>query len=93
MEQYPEPLFLANHNGKPGTYHSLVWDVAFSPDGQILASGGGDGKINLWSAADGRRLNTFEGHQAGVTCLAFSPDGEWLASGSLDASVRFWRVK
>jgi WD40 repeat protein len=71
----------------------LIWDLAFSPDGQILASAGGDGEISLWSTEDGQRLDLFQGHREGVTCLAFSPDGAWLASGSLDASVRFWSVK
>ena len=93
MELYPEPLFQSSHDGRKNTFQTLVWDVAFSPDGKILASAGGDGKIVLWSVADGQVMLTFEGHQAGVTCLAFSPDGNWLATGSLDASVRFWRVK
>jgi WD40 repeat protein len=93
MERYPEPVLKTDHNGREKTYQTLVWDVVFSPDGQILASAGGDGKVNLWAVTDGQRVNSFEGHQAGVTCLGFSPDGNWLATGSLDASVRFWRVK
>jgi len=93
MEKYPEPLYRFSHNGNANTYQTLVWDVAFSPDGKILASAGGDEKIVLWSMATGQPVKTFAGHQASVTCLAFSPDGGWLASGSLDASVRFWRLK
>ncbi len=93
MDSYPEPVWKTSHNGRPNTFRTLVWDIAFSPDGQILASAGGDGEIVFWSVANGQHIQTLTGHQAGVTCLAFSPDGKWLATGSLDASVRLWSVK
>ncbi len=93
MDNYPEPVWKASHHGKATTYQTLIWKVAFSPDGQILASAGGDGYVVLWSATDGQRLQVFAGHQAAVTSLAFSPDGDWMATGGLDASVRFWRIR
>ena len=40
----------------------LVWSVAFSPDGQKLASGSSDKKVLLWDPQTGERLNTLEGH-------------------------------
>ncbi len=89
-KKYPEPVFMDAHSGSLGTFRSLVWDTQFSPDGQMVASAGGDGNIFLWDLASGEKVQSFYGHQAAVTCLAFSPDGRWLASGGLDAVVRFW---
>jgi WD40 repeat protein len=39
-----------------------VQSVAFSPDGQTLASGSWDNTVRLWRVADGRLLRTLEGH-------------------------------
>jgi hypothetical protein len=62
--------------------------VAYSTDGQWLASGGLDGVILLSSKANKMEPNVLQEHTAGVESLAFSPDGKHLASGSRDARVR-----
>jgi len=59
-----------------------VWMVAYSPDGQLLASGGNDKKVKLWNANTGELLKTLEGHVAGIGKMKFSPDGRLLASNS-----------
>jgi len=69
-----------------------VHSVAFSPDGQILASGSEDGTVRLWLAADGTLLRTLEGHTDSVLSVAFSPNGQTLASGLEDKTVRLWRA-
>jgi WD40 repeat protein len=69
-----------------------VWTIAFSPDGQMLASGSDDQTIRLWNARDGNCLKVLQGHTSGVTSVRFSPNGQTLASGSEDASVRLWSV-
>jgi len=56
-----------------------VWCVEFSPDGRLLASGGGDGRVILWNAVTGAELQRFCGHQCGVYRVAFSPDGKTMA--------------
>ncbi len=66
--------------------------LAFSPDGQLLATAGSDGIIYLWNAADGLFLRTLEGHSGSIRDLAFSPDGHLLASVSADGSLRLWGV-
>jgi WD40 repeat protein len=74
----------------------VVASLAFSPDGQTLASGGWDGKVRLWSVAGGEQVITLEGHSGKVRAVAFAPDGQVLASGgeSPDRSgeVFLWRA-
>jgi WD40 repeat protein/serine/threonine protein kinase len=70
----------------------LVTTLAYSPDGTLLASGGRDGLIHLWSAEDGTLQQTLslQGQEAAYS-LAFSPDGTLLASGS-ESGLRLWNV-
>lgn len=69
-----------------------VYTVAFSPDGQLLASGGDDNAVILWDIADGSEHESFIEHGKSVMSIAFSPDGHLLASASLDGFVRLWPV-
>ncbi|MDB5691809.1 MAG: hypothetical protein JWO81_872 [Alphaproteobacteria bacterium] len=65
--------------------------LAFSPDGSLLAASAANGTILLWPTherAKPRRLV----QEGGVTSLAFSGDGRLLASGGYDGTVRLWRV-
>ena len=59
---------------------SGILDVAFSPDGQTILSGGGE--LILWDATTGEILHTFEGHKPGIWGVAFSPDGQTILSGA-----------
>jgi WD40 repeat protein len=69
-----------------------VSSVAFSPDGEALASGSYDQTIRFWEATSGKGLLTLGGHADYVLCVAFSPDGRILASGSRDGTLRLWDV-
>jgi WD40 repeat protein len=66
--------------------------VAWSPDGRLIATGGHDMVVRVWSALTCQELAKFEGHQGGVVSLAFSPDGKVLASGSKDSTILLWDV-
>jgi WD40 repeat protein len=67
----------------------FIYSVAFSPDGQLLATGCIDHIVRLWDPATGNHLRTLTGH-TGVRSVAFSPDGQLLATGGDDMTV-LWR--
>ncbi len=72
-----------------------ISDLAFSPDGKLLASASYDKKIILWSIQNRRKVHfvhTLEGHTDPVRKVAFSPDGKRLASSSSDKTIRLWKV-
>lgn len=70
-----------------------ILSVAFSPDGQLLASSDADGEICLWQVADGKQLFTCKEEQNHwVWSVCFSPDSQILASSSEDKIIRLWDV-
>ncbi|KAF2625753.1 hypothetical protein BU25DRAFT_473202 [Macroventuria anomochaeta] len=72
------------------------WDaftaVAFSPDGQLVASASDDETVRVWETSAGTCRSTLEGHSDEVRAVAFSPDGHLVASASHDEKVRMWET-
>lgn len=69
-----------------------VYALAFSADGKMLASGGGDRIIKIWDITSGQVLKSFQGHTDSVRFVAFSLDEKTLVSGSNDRTVKLWDV-
>ncbi len=69
-----------------------VNSIAFSPDGQYLASGSRDITVKLWDVSTGMEIRTLTGHFHIVTSVAFSPTGKYVVSGSKDNTVKLWDV-
>ncbi|KJZ74569.1 hypothetical protein HIM_06165 [Hirsutella minnesotensis 3608] len=73
-------------------HDKCVMSVAFSSNGQMLASGSEDRTVKVWDATSGQLLQTYKGHRSTVRSLAFSCNGLLLASGSEDRTVKVWDV-
>ncbi|UDD64869.1 hypothetical protein AFCA_012070 [Aspergillus flavus] len=74
-------------------HSGMVNTVVFSPDSEILASGSGDGTIQLWDAKSGKQLQIFDSCLGWVNTMVFSPDSEVLVLSSLNRTIWLWDIK
>ena len=90
----PRAIFVLKHDNQ-------VRSIAFSPDGQMLATGSDEGtvedyhhgKVWVWSTATGEKLlNHSLEHNGWVRSIAFSPDGRTLATGCEDGNATIWDI-
>ena len=74
-----------------GVHQGAFTDLAFSPDGKVLASGGMDRTVWFWEVATGKPSGRIRENDREITALAFAPDGSLLAGGT-SLGVSLWRV-
>ncbi len=74
-------------------HRETINSVALSPDGETLASGGGDSNVLLWDVVGGKEIGTLQGHTGPISRVAFSPNGKTLASTSADKTIKLWDVR
>jgi WD40 repeat protein/DNA-binding SARP family transcriptional activator len=68
-----------------------VNNLAFSPDGSLLASASNDGTVRRWDPATALRIGPpLKGHNSLVRAIAYSPDAKTLASGGFDGAIFLW---
>jgi WD40 repeat protein/DNA-binding SARP family transcriptional activator len=81
------------HLPHPTANEQQAVSVGWSPDGSMVATAGGQGKVILWRAADGQQLASLKADTSWILAMAFSPDGSRLAaSGIGDRQVTMWDV-
>jgi len=84
---------LYTYHGHSGAVYAVAWNHVWGtgmPDGKRIASGGNDGTVQVWDAADGSHIFTYSGHSDVVEAVAWSPDGKRIASASDDNTVQVW---
>ena len=72
---------------------SVVYGLAFAPDGSTLAASGSDGNVHLWDARTDATRGAPIAVGAPVYSVAFTPDGQGLVSASGDGAIRVWNVQ
>jgi WD40 repeat protein len=69
--------------------HDSRW-VGFAPDGRMLAAGGSDGSVCVWSVEDGSLCHSLQSSPGVILGGVVSPDNRMLAAAGIDAKVRLW---
>jgi eukaryotic-like serine/threonine-protein kinase len=72
-------------------HHRRVLSICFSPDSQVLLTGGGDALVRAWQVDTGAELRDFSGHIGEIMHLAFAPNGESFVSVG-DHTARVWSL-
>jgi WD40 repeat protein len=77
----------------PNFYPALLTfnTSAFSPSGQLLASGNFDKTIKMWNVQTGKELCTLNGHTQLVLSVAFTPDDKFLISVDNAGIIKIWQ--
>lgn len=72
-------------------HRDKVWDAAFSPDGQYIASASSDNTVIVWNDR-GERHSSLRAHTNWVRSVSFSPNSQALVTGSDDNTVKLWNI-
>jgi len=73
-----------------GSHAGQIENMAFTPDGRRLVTGGDDGAVIVWDATTAAPIETLSGHSGRVLGQAISADGKTLYASGLDGAIFQW---
>ena len=90
-------IVIVGQGGKPtrtlNGHREAVLELAYTPDGSRLVSGGADNQLVVWNPTSGEVIvRKKKAHNGDIKALAVSPDGALVASGSVDDTLKVWRT-
>ena len=68
----------------------VVYCLAVSPDGKLLAAGSQDAAAYVWNLAEKKCVATLKDHALSVLSVGFSADGKFLVTGGADRAIQVW---
>lgn len=77
----------------PDNESEWVNSIAFSKNGEMIATAVTDKTVRTWDPVSGKILNAYQGLRANATDVAFSPDDRYLAASSWDHTIRIWDIQ
>ncbi len=83
----------ANQSADSRGHNGAIFDLAFSPDGEVLVSACADETVKVWNVDSGERLDTLSQPEGEVFATAITLDGKYILAASADNRLRVWELR
>ena len=91
-DKAPKPIPPEAKHTLKAAHAGGVTALAFSPDGNRLASAGADGSVKIWEVESAKQFVAIEAHAGSVNAVVFAPNGESFATAGADKTFKIWKV-
>jgi WD40 repeat protein len=72
---------------------AIAVKLAYRHDGKLLAAAGQDGRVRIYNAENGQKLEVIDAHRFKANAVKFSPDGKELYTAGADSTVKVWDLR